>query len=265
MNKVLADLKIISSSKENSLVKNLTKVPPREPRDVMPHTTAFQPFAAEQADLLFLPNDDGYRYLLVVVDIATRLCDAEPIKNKEAATVRDAMKKIFKRKVLKMPLRLEVDPGNEFKGAFKTFYEKLLHIVTKVAGRHRQQAVVETKNYQIGKVLNARMLSEEINNNLTSRSWVDIVPQVVKSINQHFSHKAETTDINAPIRTNKFSSTLLPIGTKVRYQLDNPENYDGTKLTKRLILETRSTAYVLVGRWAELFVYKVPTSGCQRK
>jgi len=31
-----------------------------------------------QADLLFLPNDNGYRYALVVTDLATRLSDAEP-------------------------------------------------------------------------------------------------------------------------------------------------------------------------------------------
>ena len=33
-------------------------------------------YAVEQADLLFLPNDEGYRYALVVVDVATKVMDA---------------------------------------------------------------------------------------------------------------------------------------------------------------------------------------------
>ena len=63
--------------------------------------------------------------------------DVEPMKNKEAETTKMTLEKIFKRKILKRPLRLEVDGGTEFKGEFKRFYEKLLEIKTKVAGRHR--------------------------------------------------------------------------------------------------------------------------------
>ena len=66
--------------------------------------------------------------------------------------------------------------------------------MTKVSGRHRQQALVEYRNYQIGKILNKRMLREEINNHETSHSWVDIVPEVVKLINEHFAHAARYVD-----------------------------------------------------------------------
>jgi hypothetical protein len=40
MNRIFTDLKILSNERENSLVKNLTRQPLKEPRDVMPHTTA---------------------------------------------------------------------------------------------------------------------------------------------------------------------------------------------------------------------------------
>jgi hypothetical protein len=232
MNKILTELKILKNEKENSLVKNLLKTPPKELNNVMPHTTAPKQNAVHQADLLFLPNDDGYRYLLVVVDLATRKVDAEPLKTKDSKEVKEALQKIYKRKILKTPLRFEVDQGTEFQGVFKKFYDKIFDIVTKIKGRHRQQAVVETKNYQIGKILNTRMLVEEINNNNTSRSWVDLIPNVIKLINKHLSHEPVETDLNKPIRTNLFSSKLLPIGTKVRIQLDNPITYvEGKQLT----------------------------------
>ena len=229
MNKILKDLKILIDENENSLVKNITKIPPREPNKVMPHTNAPVENAVQQADLLFLPNDDGYRYLLVVVDIATRKVDAEPLKTKEAIEVKKAMEKIYKRKTLKKPLRLEVDSGLEFEGAFSKFFNKTLKIVKKIVGRHRQQSVVETKNYQIGKILNTRMLVEEINNDDTSRSWVDILPQVIQLINKNFSYKPKGADIDEPIKTNKFSQDLLPVGTRVRVQLDNPVDYVNEK------------------------------------
>ena len=98
MNKILTELKILSSENENSLVKNLTKTPLKEPNKVMPHTNAPVENATQQADLLFLPNDDGYKYCLVVVDIATRKVDAEPLKTKESKEVKQALQKIYKRR-----------------------------------------------------------------------------------------------------------------------------------------------------------------------
>jgi hypothetical protein len=36
------------------------------------------------ADILFLPNDNGYKYLLVVVDLATDKFGMEPLKTKKS-------------------------------------------------------------------------------------------------------------------------------------------------------------------------------------
>ena len=120
MNKIYQQLGILANRHDNNLVNNLTEVPKKEKNYATPHTTANVKYATMQADLLFLPEDDGYKYLLVVVDVATRLTDAEPLKNKEAKTVCNATKKIFRRKILQTPLRLEVDAGTEFKGDFKS-------------------------------------------------------------------------------------------------------------------------------------------------
>jgi hypothetical protein len=76
---ILDDLKIIKKG-DNNLLTNLIK-PPKEKKKSMPTTTASEKFATEQVDTLFLPNDNGFKYCLVVVDIATRLMDAEPMKN----------------------------------------------------------------------------------------------------------------------------------------------------------------------------------------
>ena len=70
------------------------------------------------ADLLFLPQtDSGYRYLLVMVDLANDEFDIEEMRNKESATVLKAMKNIFRRGILKKPYAsIRTDAGSEFKG-----------------------------------------------------------------------------------------------------------------------------------------------------
>ena len=45
------------------------------------------------ADTLYLPTANlGYKYLFVIVDLATNKFDIEPVKNKEADTTFKAMK-----------------------------------------------------------------------------------------------------------------------------------------------------------------------------
>ena len=72
------------------------------------------------ADLLFLPKTpNGYNYLLVVTDTYNSKFDIEPIKNKEAQLVLNALLKIFKRKYLNKPkASISTDASTEFKEVF---------------------------------------------------------------------------------------------------------------------------------------------------
>ena len=63
-----------------------------------------------------MPKDKGFLYCLVVVDIATNITDAEPVKKLDANSVLKAIQKIYDRKILSLPHELITDQGNEFKG-----------------------------------------------------------------------------------------------------------------------------------------------------
>ena len=134
-NKIYTELGILENKNDNSLLNNLTKIPPKEPRDVMPHTSASKIFATEQIDTLYMPNDHGYKYILVVVDIATRKMDAEPMKQRDNNSIIKALTEMFKRKIIKKPLRMEVDDGTEFKGEFEKHYKKFFQVLRKMSGR----------------------------------------------------------------------------------------------------------------------------------
>ena len=84
-----------------------------------PHWTVDKPNKIHQADLLFLPHDTvrrkTFKYALVVIDVASRYKDAEPLTSKESSEVAKSFEKIYSRK-LKWPERIIIDPGKEFMG-----------------------------------------------------------------------------------------------------------------------------------------------------
>ena len=76
------------------------------------------------ADVLFLPKEKkGFRYLLVVCDLATDQFD--PMKDKESETIVKELKAMYKRPYIKEPeASIKTDAGNEFEGAFSKYLFK---------------------------------------------------------------------------------------------------------------------------------------------
>ena len=72
-----------------------------------------------QADLLYLPHDkvyqNTYKYVLNVIDVASRYKASRPLKTKKASEVAEMFKDIYKKGPLKYPVELHVDNGTEFK------------------------------------------------------------------------------------------------------------------------------------------------------
>jgi len=210
---------------EKQELYNLYRRPQKETVDETPHfNQTYSANVDHQADLIFLPNDRGFRYALVISNISTRLSDAEPLKSKNSKAVKDAMKIIYKRGILKKPLTLTMDSGSEFKGAVLGYLIKN-NISYRYAKprRHRQVAMVERTNQYLGKGLFMRMQAQELLTGQTSKEWVDDLPKFIKYIN-----KKRAREPPKPSYTPKCSGKdceLLSIGTKVRVKLDAPLDY----------------------------------------
>lgn len=227
----------------NKKVKDLSTVDqlfkkPTKPKGVnIPHMPEFENDYYHQADLLFLPNDDGYKYALVVVDLGSRLVDARSIKDKNANTIIKAFESIYKGKILKYPSHvIGVDSGSEFKGDVLKYLEDIGIIVkTGKPGRHKQQSVVEIKNRDIGKLLFKRMTEEELQTGEISKSWVDYLPEVINLINQNTKKKSPKKNLNPKLDYQCFGNAcdVLPQGSQVRVALDEPRNVFGHKLHGR--------------------------------
>lgn len=213
-----------------SIVDNLFKKPVKPKGDKIQHFPSFVPGYFHQADLLFLPNDDGYKYALVVVDTGSHLVDARPLKSKSNDSILKAFKSIYSGKILSPPSTLiSVDSGSEFKGYVEKYLKNDLGLNIKVAqpGRHKQQAFVERKNRDIAKILFKTMTEEELLTGEVSTAWIDYLPEAIKIINDHTKKH--------PIKKRKLSEKyikqdLLVQGTKVRVALNEPRDTFGNKL-----------------------------------
>ena len=152
-----------------------------------PHWTVDKPNQIHQADLLFLPHDKvgrkTYKYALVVVDIASRYKDAEPLTSKESREISEAFKKIYSRR-LKYPKTLMVDPGKEFMGEVsKLMNYHNVRIQRSEAGNHRAQAFVENANRILGERLFSHQYAQEMISDDRSRVWVKRLPAILKTLN----------------------------------------------------------------------------------
>lgn len=210
-------------------VKELYKRPPKDKGVNMPHIWSSEKNAVHQADLLYMPEDKGFQYGLVLVDVYDGTTDAEPIKNRDATTVLNAFKKIYSRGLLKEPGRLETDAGVEFKGAVaKYFKDKGIQVKTAKVNRHRQVGLVERRNQQISVPLFKRMTAQELLTGTPSTEWIEDLPGVLKEINKNAGHKELPED---PVCSGK-SCELLDVGTKVRAVLDQPIDVTNGKRLK---------------------------------
>ena len=92
-----------------------------------------QQWQADLADMEMLTkSNDGYRYILTVVDTLSKFAFAEPVKSKRGADVSSAMKAVLDRAAAnnnhvntsRCPERLQTDKGSEF---YNPTFKKLMH------------------------------------------------------------------------------------------------------------------------------------------
>jgi len=223
----------LKSNKKTEL-KSLYKKPVPEVGREMPVTQVFAPSTYHQADILYLPEDKGFKYLLVVVDLYDNSIDAEPVKDvlSKDNDVLKAFSKIYKRKYLDFPLIITLDKGAEFtQQSIKDYFKKVgVNVKYALSGRSRQLSVVERQNQKIGSILLKRMASQELVTGAVSKEWVDDIKPLIQLLNERKKRPLKEEISPDPI-ADEYNGKLLQIGQKVRLQLDKPiDTVKGNKL-----------------------------------
>lgn len=228
-----------------SELESLYRRPPNAAKGyVATYENELQPNAVQQADLVELPDDDGHKYALTLVDLASRVGAAVPLKGKSAEDVLRGLKEIYdnpasgikRANELHVPLRFEVDSGKEFMGAVTAFLAAHgTKIRRAVPGRHQQQRLVEAFNKVLGLAIMKRQAAEELLTHSVSREWVADLPDYVAAINLRWQRAVpppEPAPRSLQLATPPASERdILPLGTEVRVLLDHPQSVLGTKVT----------------------------------
>ena len=224
-----------------------------------PHLYTTGTNITQQADILMLPTDRGFKNLLVVVDTGTKLMDAVPIMgNLNSDKVTQALKyiygtagKTYKGKqpstndppkgtidkkhgiyrpglgrILQKPVMLQTDGGPEFKGATDKYLSQnnIVHR-TGIPYRSRQQAFVEARNATIAQMLLGRQAQDEIATGETSRLWLDFVWRAIAANNKAKQRQPLTeADIPEEPTCKGQSCELIPVGTTVHRIQDAPRD-----------------------------------------
>jgi len=146
-----------------------------------------------QADLIDLtkisPENNGYNFILTVIDVFSKYAWAIPLKDKTALSVLTAFKTIFEER---SPLRLHTDEGKEFLNKNLKDYLKKMNIKHFVIYSEMKAAVVERFN---------RTLKEKMWRYFTyqkTKRYIDILPDLLSSYNNtyHRSIKMKPTEVD---------------------------------------------------------------------
>jgi len=181
------------------------------------------------ADLLFLPKTKaGYRYLLVVVDLANDEFNIEPLKNKQSDTILKGLKDMFKRNYIKKPYAsFNTDSGAEFKGDVDKYLKKEnIYHKSGVPGRHSQVANVERLNRTLGRLFNGYMNTKEEASGKPYNEWTDIVKIVRVELNKIRKKKLPNI-FKVDYQVPSTDDSKYHVGDVVYYQLDKPMNQLG--------------------------------------
>ena len=185
-----------------------------------------------QADLMDMKEwsrqNNGYNYILTVIDIFSKVGFAVPIKTKHGELVAEAFKTIFKSVT---PGAIQTDKGKEF---LNKHVQDLLkeHNIQYFTSQNEaiKCAVVERFNSTLkNKIF-------KIATKKGTRKWLDVLPDVIRTYNKtyHRSLKMAPKDVNENNRDEVFKNLYgfdsyrdylkansrdkqhLPVGSKVR-------------------------------------------------
>ena len=118
------------------------------------------------ADLVIMPIEDGFKYILTVLDGFTRFAWAVPLKHKDGLSVSNAFKEIIK-KAKRKPNKLFIDEGKEFYNShmYSLFKFKKEDIQEKDEKGEYKNQIYSVFNFGKNPVI------ERFNRTLTTKLW----------------------------------------------------------------------------------------------
>ena len=180
-------------------------------------------WAADLADMkAFEKDNDGYTFLLMVIDIFSKYGWIVPLKNKKGVNVAKALENIFQER---KPKKLWTDKGAEF---YNKDVKKLLDIYS--TENEEKSSIVE----RWIRTMKEKMWKYFTDNN--TYRYIDILPDLVKDYNNTVHTSIKMTPIEASKKENELTAwrNLYPDRYKI-HNLRTPKFSvgDEVRITKK--------------------------------
>jgi len=135
-----------------------------------------------QADLVEMPTDHGYKYLLTLIDVYSRYAAGYCLKKKDGPSVLKAVQDIYKHDpFLDYPKKMVTDSGKEFKN--NAFKEMIGNIEYVTPGDMCAKSIIERFNKTFELPLFRRMQVQESKTNRVSKKWIQPVIEMISAYN----------------------------------------------------------------------------------
>lgn len=193
-----------------------------------------------QADLIeMIPwanENQGYRYILMVIDVFSKRAWAKALKNKTGAEVTKAMAAIFETKPNNIPCNLHTDEGKEF---YNAQFQNLM----------KKHGINHYSTYSSKKASIVERLNRTIMNRLWpmlnlqgSHEWLELLQPIIDSYNRtkHRTIKMRPIDVN-----KKNESILL----RTVYRKNQTLNVDRSDKKNKFKVKD----YVRISKYKSLF------------
>ena len=169
------------------------------------------------ADLIFMPQQNNYKYILTVMDGYTRYAWTVPLKDKKGETVANAFEEIMKKSKRK-PNKLWVDQGKEFynQHMYKIFKFKNEDILEKDENGEYKNHIYSVFNSGKNPVI------ERFNKTLTNKLWKQFTVQENQkwlNILQKITSKYNNT-IHRIINTTPSLASKNPSLVKIKEEIN---------------------------------------------
>jgi hypothetical protein len=155
--------------------------------------------------------NNGYRYMLNVVDVFSKYAWSIPLKDKTGKTVLDAFKGIVESSK-RQPRHIWVDQGKEFYNANMNGWIKENNIIRYSTYGEHKSAVVERLNRTLKTNMWKRFTAEN------TRNWIDMVDKLLLDYNNRYHSTIKMTPVEASKKENKVqvlnSQVYLQCGNK---------------------------------------------------
>ena len=196
---------------------------------------------ADLVDMVsFESNNDGYKYILVVIDILSRYLWTRPLKNKQGIEVTRAFREILDG--LRKPKHVRTDKGQEFKSKILQKYFKengVDHFVTQneVKANYAER-VIKTLKSRIMRYFTLKQ----------THKWIDVLADFTESYNRTFHRSIKRT----PESVNKDNEVEVWMTQYRRQPQSGKIDLKTIKMEKKRKRRTKSIFKFKVGNYVRI-------------